>query len=531
MVGLCLGMLLAAVDQTIVATSIRTISDDLNGYSLQVWATTAYLITSTLTTPLYGKLSDMYGRKRLFLTAITVFIACSALCTAAQSMWQLTGCRALQGIGAGGLMSLSLAILGDLVSPRERARYQGYILSVYGLASVLGPVLGGLLAGQRSLWGIAGWRWVFLVNLPVGLLALAAVHRGIHLPKRTRCRVRVDWPGTVVLAVGIVPLLLVAEQGRLWGWVSTRALICYSIAALGVLAFIAVEAKMSDAAIIPLRLFGNSTFAVGVAISAIVGAAMFGGIALIPQYLQVARGADPVLSGVQMLPIMFGLISGALLSSRVVARTGRYRLLPICGSTVMTLGLFLMHYLTADSPFWMIGIYMVVTGFGLGIAIQPLTMAIQNAAAPSDIGVATASATFFRQIGGTLGVSGLMALLFDRLTPDITTSLQHSGTTPAFRSAVLRGLGGTNADNADFARGLAAHNGSAVAKLLDDSTVIGRLDPVLAQPIRDGFAASMSVVVLAAAGITLVAVALTLCWKEIPLRADSALQPSTTATG
>src|ERR671933_2036063 len=250
------GMFLAALDQTIVATAIRTIADDLNGLSIQAWATTAYLITSTIATPLYGKLSDLYGRRPFFIAAVSIFIVGSVLSGFAQTMYQLAAYRAFQGIGAGGLFSLALAIIADLVPPRERARYQGYFLAVFGTSSVLGPVVGGFLAGQDRLLGITGWRWVFLVNVPIGVVAFLVVGRVLNLP-HTRREHRIDWPGALALIVGVVPLLIVAEQGRSWGWGSGRSLLCYAVGAVGLIAFILAERAYQDDALLPLRLFRN----------------------------------------------------------------------------------------------------------------------------------------------------------------------------------------------------------------------------------------------------------------------------------
>ncbi len=274
--GLMSGMFLAALDQTIVATAIRTISDDLNGLSLQAWATTAYLITSTIATPLYGKLSDLYGRRPFFLFSITVFLIGSALSGLSQSMYQLAIFRGFQGIGAGGLFALALAIIGDIVPPRERAKYQGYFLAVFGTSSVLGPVIGGFLAGQSSLLGITGWRWVFLVNLPIGAVSLILVTKVLHLP-HTRRDHQIDYPGAAALVVALVPLLIVAEQGREWGWGSGRSLLMYVIGVIGIVAFLILERRIGDDALLPLRLFRGRTFGIGSILNFIVGMGMFGG--------------------------------------------------------------------------------------------------------------------------------------------------------------------------------------------------------------------------------------------------------------
>src|SRR4051794_34406584 len=283
--GLLLGMFLAALDQNIVSVAIVKIANDLNGFSEQAWATTAYLITATIATPLYGKLSDIYGRKPFYLTAIALFVIGSAACTFSTSMYELAAFRAFQGLGAGGLMSLAMTIIGDIVPPRERVRYQGYFMMVFGVATVLGPVLGGFFSGFNTLGGIDGWRWVFLINVPIGIVALFVVARVLNVPHQRR-ESRVDWLGALALTVCVVPLLIVAEQGQSWGWGSTSSVICYAVAAFGLILFLFVEYVMKDAALIPLRLFKNSTFAITIAASAIVGVAMFGGITMVPQYFQ-----------------------------------------------------------------------------------------------------------------------------------------------------------------------------------------------------------------------------------------------------
>ncbi|GAA5097812.1 MDR family MFS transporter [Nocardia iowensis] len=522
--GLMLGMLLAALDQTIVSTAIRTIADDLNGYSMQAWATTAYLITATLATPLYGKLSDMFGRKQFFMLAIAIFIVGSLLCTLAQSMYQLAAFRAVQGIGAGGLMSLALTILGDIVGPRERAKYQGYFLAVFGTSSVIGPVLGGVLAGQETILGVSGWRWVFLVNVPIGLIALAVVYRVLKLPKRPHSTDRVDWWGVLVLAIGLVPLLIVAEQGREWGWASGRSIACYVIGVAGIIGFVFVEKALRDAALIPLRIFKNRTFALGVVISFVVGAGMFGGISLLPQYLQVVRGASPTLAGLQMLPMVLGLMTGSVVSGQLIARTGRYRTFTIIGASMLTLGLFLLHFLNADSPLWLAMIFMACTGFGLGNLMQPLTLALQNALPPKDMGVSTAAATFFRQIGGTLGVAVFLSILFAQLTPNISEEMRSAATDPQFQHAVVEGARSSNPTDAALAKGLLAQDTSAAGQVLKDSSIIQQLSPDLARPFKVGFADSMSTVFLSATGVALLALILVLFWREVPLRLTGGIE-------
>src|SRR3954452_14289112 len=364
--GLMLGMFLAALDQTIVATAIRTIGDDLNGLSAQAWVTTAFLITSTISTPLFGKLSDIYGRKPLFMLAISIFILGSALCGLAQSMYMLAAFRAFQGIGAGGLMPLALAIIGDIIPPRERARYQGYFMAVFATSSVLGPVIGGFFAGQESILGISGWRWIFYINVPIGILALVVVEAVLKL-QHVRRDHRIDWGGAAALIVGLVPLLIVAEQGRIWGWGSASAITCYVIGVIGLAAFITVQSRMGDEALLPLRLFRNSVFSVGSAQATVVGMGMFGGIASIPLYLQIVKGASPTKAGLLILPMVAAMMVASLGSGQFTSRTGRYKILPVIGSICMVLGLLLMTRIGADTPLWEADLYMMVFGLGLEI--------------------------------------------------------------------------------------------------------------------------------------------------------------------
>lgn len=518
--GLMIGMFLAALDNTIVATSIRTIADDLQGLTMQAWATTAYLITATITTPLYGKLSDLYGRKPLFLTAISVFVVGSAACAFATSMYQLAAFRAIQGIGAGGLFSLALTIIGDIVAPRERARYQGYFVAVFGTSSVLGPVVGGFFAGQAEILSITGWRWVFLINVPLGILALFVVTRVLNIP-HTRRDHRIDWPGALALAVGLVPLLIVAEQGRAWGWGSERALLCYAVGAVGIIAFLLAEHRMGDDALLPLRFFRHGVFGWGTLAGFVSGMGMFGAIALLPLYLQIVKGASPTLAGLQTLPLMLGIMTMSTGSGRLISRTGRYKIWPIVGVSLMVVGLVLLALrLAVDTPYWQTAVLMLLIGLGLGGIMQPLTLAVQNAMPPKDMGVATASATFFRQMGGTLGTAVFLSLLFGALPSRIADGFRAAAGTPDFRAALADPAVAANPANAPI---LAATTGGPVPSL-DDSSFLSAADPRLARPILEGFAGSMSVVLLAAAGMLLIGLVAVSLMRELPLRTVSGVE-------
>src|ERR1700722_18516783 len=349
--GLVLGMFLAALDQTIVSTAIKTIGNDLHDLQAQAWVTTAFLITSTIAAPLFGKLSDIYGRKRLFMTAIVIFVAGSALCGLATSMYELAAFRAFQGIGAGGIMPLALAVIGDIIPPRERARYQGYMMAVFASASVLGPVLGGLLAGTNDFLGVAGWRYIFYINVPIAAVALFVIARVLKLDSVRRER-RIDWWGALTLVVGLVPLLVVAEEGQQWGWASAASFTAYLLSAAGLIVFVWIQHRMGDDALLPLRMFRSRTFSVASGQVTIIGMAMFGGLSVIPLYLQIVKGASPTKSGLLLLPMVAGL---------------------------MLAGMGLLTTIGADTPLWNTDVFMAIFGIGLGFNMQSLVLAMQNA--------------------------------------------------------------------------------------------------------------------------------------------------------
>ena len=521
LVGLMSGMFLAALDQTIVATAIRTIADDLKGLEHQAWATTAYLITSTIVTPLYGKLSDIYGRKKFFTAAITIFVIGSVLCTFSTSMLQLAAFRAVQGLGAGGLFSLALAIVGDIVPPRERAKYQGYFLAVFGTSSVLGPVVGGFLAGSDDILGITGWRWVFLVNVPIGIGALLLVSKTLHL-RHTRLDHRIDWTGAALLSASLVPLLLVAEQGREWGWGSTNAIACYAVGVVAAALFFWQEARMGEEAILPLAMFRNRTVGVSSAASILIGIAMFGGLASLPLYLQIVKGATPTEAGLQLVPMTLGIMSGSIISGQVISRTGRYRWFPIVGVALLTLSLFVFHYIEFDTPLWQTMIVMVFFGLGLGFNFQPLTLAVQNAVPPQQIGVATSTATFTRQIGGTIGTAVFLSILFSLVPEKITDAIRTVAPTPDLQHAL------PDPANAEFAKQFAASQSSGGAAqssgVLQDSSFLTTLDERLAKPFLIGFSEAMDHVFLVGAAVMVLGLVIIWFLPEVELRKGSAYQ-------
>jgi EmrB/QacA subfamily drug resistance transporter len=524
--GLMAGMFLAALDQTIVATSIRTIADDLNGLSVQAWATTAYLITATISTPLYGKLSDLYGRRPFFIAAISIFVVGSLLCGFSQEMWQLAAFRAVQGLGAGGLFSLALTIIGDIVPPRERAKYQGYFLAVFGTSSVLGPVVGGFLAGQETVLGIDGWRWVFLINVPVGGVALALVMRSLHLP-HTRREHQIDWPGALALVAGLVPLLLLAEQGREWGWSSPLSVSLMVVGVLGIIAFLLAERHYGDDALLPLRLFRGRTFGIGSLLNFILGMGMFGGLAALPLYLQIVKGASPTEAGLLLLPLTAGIMSGSIFAGQVISRTGRYKKFPVIGAGLLVVALAMLSTIGVDTPLGYTMGYAALFGLGLGFNMQPLVLAVQNAVPPQDMGVATSSATFFRQMGGTLGTAVFLSILFSTVTDNIVRAFQDAAQTPAFQAALQDPAVTGDPANAKILDALQSGGGATPtlpAGTLDDTSFLADLDDRLARPFLVGFSDSMDLVFRFAAMVLVLAFVVVLFLPEEKLRSVSGIQ-------
>ncbi|MFC7467873.1 MDR family MFS transporter [Actinomadura keratinilytica] len=422
--ALLLGMLLAALDQTIVATALPTIVSDLGGLDHLSWVVTAYLLAATAATPLWGKLGDQYGRKKLFQTAIAIFLAGSVLCGIAQDMPQLIGFRALQGLGGGGLMVLSMAIVGDLVPPRERGRYQGLFGAVFGATSVLGPLLGGIFTEHLS------WRWVFYVNVPLGAIALVVIAAALHIPTRPARHV-IDYLGTFLVAAVAACLVLAASLGgTTWAWGSPQII---GLAVLAVVLgawFVRVERRAAEP-VLPLRLFRVHTFTLSAVISFIIGFAMFGAMTYLPTFLQVVRGITPTLSGVHMLPMVAGVLLASTVSGQLITRTGHWKVFPVAGTGITAAGLLLLHRLRQNTGDLEMSLYFFTFGVGLGLVIQVLVLVVQNAVPYEDLGVATSGATFFRSIGASFGVAVFGTIFTSRLDAKITAVLAAAPCHPA----------------------------------------------------------------------------------------------------
>ena len=481
-IGLLLGMLLAALDQTIVATALPTIAGDLHDLSHLAWIVTAYLLTSTVSTPLWGKLGDLYGRKIFFQLSIIIFLVGSVLSGLSTSMLDLILSRALQGIGGGGLMVGAQTIIADVVSPRERGRYQGMFGAVFGVTSVIGPLIGGFLVQHLS------WHWIFYVNLPIGIIALI-VTAAVLPSTLTRLRHVVDYLGTALLtAVATCLVLLTTFAGTTYRWGSYPILGLAAASLLGLVAFIWVE-KRAVEPVLPLPLFRNSVFSATSAIGFVVGFGMFGAITYLPQYMQVVRGATPTNSGLELLPMMAGLLCTSIVSGILISRWGRYKIFPILGTAFMTIGMYLLSLMGVGTSILASGVYMFVLGVGLGGVMQVLVIAVQNAVGYEELGVATAGATFFRSIGGSFGTAVFGALFAGRFA----FNLRKYFTTVHLPSHFNAAAGASPA-------------------------ALAKLPPLVHARFIHAYAASLHYVFLVAVPISLVAFVLSWLLKEVPLR-------------
>lgn len=479
---LLLSMLLASLDQTIVATALPTIVGDLGGLTHLSWVVTAYLLSSTISTPLWGKLGDLYGRKVFFLASIALFLLGSALAGASGSMGQLIAFRAVQGLGGGGLIVSAQTIVGDVVAPRDRGRYQGLFGAVFGVTSILGPLLGGFFVDTLS------WRWVFYVNLPLGALALVAT--AVVLPGRlSRLRRKIDYLGTALLAAGVTALILVTSLGgTTYGWGSGRIFGLAAAAVVLLAAFVIVERRAAEP-VLPPKLFANKVFLTAAAVGFVVGFAMFGAITYLPQYLQIVKGIDPTTSGLALLPMMGGLLLSSIGSGQLISRYGRYKVFPVAGTATMSVGLFLLSRLTVDTGTLYSSLAMFVLGLGLGGVMQVLVIAVQNAVDYEDLGTATSSATFFRSIGGSFGVAVFGAIFASRLGVNLAERLGGQPLPPGF----------------------SATGGASPAEL-------SKLPPALHAAFVGAYADSLQTVFFVAVPFAVVAFGLTWLLPEVPLR-------------
>ncbi|MEV6473046.1 MFS transporter [Streptomyces sp. NPDC051657] len=492
--ALLLGMLLAALDQTIVSTALPTIVSELGGLDHLSWVVTAYLLAATAATPLWGKLGDQYGRKKLFQTAIVIFLIGSALCGVAQNMPQLIGFRALQGLGGGGLMVLSMAIVGDLVTPRERGKYQGLFGAVFGVTSVLGPLLGGFFTEHLS------WRWVFYINLPIGVVALVVIAAVLHIPVR-REKHTIDYLGTFLIAAVATALVLVASLGgTTWAWSSPQIIGLAVLAVVLLVAFIAVERRAVEP-VLPLKLFRIRTFALVAVISFVIGFAMFGAMTYLPTFLQVVHDITPTMSGVHMLPMVFGLLITSTGSGQIVSRTGRWKVFPVLGTAITAVGLLLLHQLDENSSTWLMSAFFFVFGAGLGLVMQVLVLVAQNSVSYQDLGVATSGVTFFRSIGSAFGVAIFGTVFANRLTGQLTDALAGQSLPP----------------------------GVDAGRLAADPRAIGQLPAGLRPSVLGAYSTSITDVFLYAVPVVLLAFVLAWFLREDKLR-GSVTAPDTSQT-
>jgi EmrB/QacA subfamily drug resistance transporter len=480
--ALMLGMLLAALDQTIVSTALPTIVGDLGGLNHLAWVVTSYLLAATISTPLYGKLGDLYGRKPLFQLAIAIFLAGSMLSGLSQNMFELIAFRALQGLGAGGLMVGAQAIIGDVVPPRERGKYQGMMGGIFALASIAGPLIGGFLTDSAS------WRWIFYINVPLGAIALVVTSTALPSTIR-RVSHRIDWSGAALLAAGTTAFILLTTWGETqFDWLSAPIIALAVGGALFIGTFVFVERRVAEP-IIPPRLFRSSVFNVASGVGFVIGFAMFGAIVFLPLFLQLVDGASATSSGLNLLPLMVGLLAASIGSGQVISRVGRYKIFPVAGTALAAIAMMLLSTLGPQTSRVLLSLYMVVLGAGLGMVMQVLVLAVQNSAERRDLGVATSSATFLRQIGSSFGVAIFGAIFSSQLATNLRLHLPTSA------------LGGTL--NPTSLQG----NPAALAKL----------PPAIHAGLVTSVSDSLHVVFLTAVPILVIAFVITLFLREVPL--------------
>ena len=498
--GLMTGLLLAALDQTIVSTALKSIVEDFDGLNHYTWVVTAYLLTSTASTPLYGKISDIYGRRPVFQFAIITFLIGSFAAGASQNMGQLIATRALQGLGAGGLMALTFVIIGDIVPPRERGRYQGYFGAVWGLSSVAGPLLGGFFSDHTTILGVTGWRWIFYINLPFGIAALAITSAVLHIPKVKREH-KIDYLGALLLVTSVCTTLLsLSIYGPQNGWSDSRTVIYLVLGIALAVIFLFWEKKAAEP-IIPLGLFKNHTFSLTSLLGFIIGAGMFGAIVMLPLYLQVVKGDTATEAGLKLIPLMLGIVTTSIFSGKQISKHGHYKRFPILGTAIMTGGILLLSTIDATTPFWKLSIYAIFVGAGLGLSMQTIVIALQNSVDFKDMGVATSSNTFFRSLGSVFGTAIFGTILTNRVGHYLVTNFQE--------------LGAKNPD------ALKEFDPKVLESVQTNTAVLQTLPPVIQTTAIDAFVHAFHVVFWSAAPLTAAGFLLALFLRELPLRTSA----------
>jgi EmrB/QacA subfamily drug resistance transporter len=498
--GLMMGMLLAALDQTIVSTALKRIVEDFNGLSHYTWVVTAYLLTSTASTPLYGKISDLYGRRPVFQFAIVTFLVGSFAAGAAQTMNQLIIFRALQGLGAGGLMALTFVIISDIVSPRDRGKYQGYFGGVWGLSSVAGPLLGGFFSDHGHILGIVGWRWIFYINLPIGLAALVITSASLHIPKVKREH-KIDYLGALIMVSGVSALLLaVSVFGPENGWTAPKTLTAFGVFGLLFIAFLLQENRAKEP-ILPLTLFKNHTFSVTSIMAFIIGAGMFGAIIMVPLYLQIVQGNSATAAGLKLIPFMIGIVSMSIYSGKTISKHGHYKRFPIIGLILMAIGVGAMTTLAIHTPYWKLAIYACLIGMGLGFSMQTIVIALQNSVEFKDMGVSTSANTFFRSVGGTIGVTIFGAVYASKLAHELPKAIASVATTNP--------------------TAMAGATPEKFAQLKNNTTVLKSFTPQLQEGIMGAFVKGFHSVFITALPVILVGLIFAFILKETPLRTSA----------
>ena len=446
-----LGLFLAALDQTVVGTALPRIVTDLHGNDIYTWAFTAYLLTATISGPIYGKLSDLFGRRPVLLFAVAVFLVGSLLSGVSREMWQLVGSRALQGLGAGALFPVALAVIGDLFDAAERGKYQGLVGAVFGLSSLIGPAIGGVITDS------IGWHWIFFVNIPIGLVVFAVIWRTLPTVRPAAAKPRIDYLGATVLVAALVPILigLSNKQSGAWADATVGGLIAAGLAITA--AFVWIELRSADP-IVPIRLFTNRSFTISVIAMFMASMAFFTPVVFLPRWFQVVEGATATQSGYQILALLGGLIVSAILSGQLVARTGRYKLLALGSPVVLAVGLFLLSNLRADTPLPLLWSWMFITGIGVGPIFSIFTLVVQGAVPPRQIGTATSSLTLFQQIGGTVGLAIAGTVFGARLAEELPRQLAESSLPPqiATRLATSGGAAGQLVGVGDLGKAILA---------------------------------------------------------------------------